>query len=229
MATRETDHLDDLGHWLSRENRTQLARLSDQIKCLAREMKAPAEGESQEDVPGMPTDEWVGRLEALAEQLDGVLLPSQVSSPARRETATDAEDESVGTVVSETIYAHADRYVVGVTLDQVDAFDRLIQAMAAQGDVVASSDTTELATHTLPVLGHAICEAADAARGLLDRVETQRLGAAPRVRHGMGETRGVYGAALATPTGAGLSGYVTLPLLYRLREEPAESCGGSLH
>lgn len=78
----------------------------------------------------------------------------------------------------------------GVTLAQVDALARLIQAVAAHGDVVAVGHVGDLAEGTLPQLGQAICDAAAALRAILDQVEGQRLG--PPVRPGVAEAPAAY-------------------------------------
>ena len=87
------------------------------------------------------------------------------------------------------------RYTFGITLAQVDALARLVQAVSAHGDVVAVGPMGDLARGTLPQLGQAICDAADALRALLDQVEGQRLGAPARPR--------VSEAGSAPPRGAG--------------------------
>ncbi len=82
------------------------------------------------------------------------------------------------------------RYTFGITLSQVDALARLIQAVSAHGDVVAVGPLDDLADGTLPQLGQAICDAADALRAILDQVEDQGL-AAP-ARPGVAEARAAY-------------------------------------
>lgn len=98
------------------------------------------------------------------------------------------------------------RYTFGTTLAQVDALARLVQAVSAHGDVVAVGPVDGLAEGTLPQLGQAICDAADAMRALLDQVEGQRLG--PPARPGVAESPAAYcmgavegnaGAHRATP------------------------------
>ena len=96
----------------------------------------------------------------------------------------------------------ADRLVFGITLDQVDALDRLIRTIAACGDVIAVAGDIELDGRTLPVLGQAALEAANAARSILDTIEEQRLDEESPRRQDVGESRGRYGPRLvAVPAG----------------------------
>lgn len=68
--------------------------------------------------------------------------------------------------------------VFGVTLDQVDALDRLVRTIAANGDVIATGGTAHLDERSLPALGDAIYDAAHAVRDILDEVGEQKLAAA---------------------------------------------------
>src|SRR5690606_15524843 len=73
----------------------------------------------------------------------------------------------------------------GVHVEQVDALDRLLGMIAAHGDVLATVQAIELAPGTLPVIGQAILDHAQAARSILDQVEAQRTGQAPGGRGGV--------------------------------------------
>jgi hypothetical protein len=66
-------------------------------------------------------------------------------------------------------------YAFGVTLNQADVLDRLVQTIAAHGDVIAASHAVALHPATLPALGAAVHDAAVSLRALLDQVATQRL------------------------------------------------------
>jgi len=70
------------------------------------------------------------------------------------------------------------RYIFGVTLEQVDTLNRLIDMISAHGDVVTTSDDAELADHTLSLLGDAIFNDARTVREIIRQVESQRLGQA---------------------------------------------------
>ncbi|CAD7720988.1 hypothetical protein LMG31884_32490 [Xanthomonas hydrangeae] len=68
-----------------------------------------------------------------------------------------------------------DAFAFGITLEQVDALDRLLLTIAAHGDVIAAGNADRLDRRTLPVLGSAIFDAAGAMRTILDQLALQRL------------------------------------------------------
>jgi len=84
----------------------------------------------------------------------GGLLAEEVSAGARRDTAG------------------APAY--SVTVAQLDALDRSLRMIAAHGDVLASVQAAELVPGTLPVIGQAIHDEAQAMRDILDQVELRR-------------------------------------------------------
>jgi hypothetical protein len=195
MSRHESDDLEGLGYLLPEDSQFRLARLSGHIKFLARLAQPRIANESLEYAPEVRMGELTFCLEVLAEQLDLVL--GEVSWPAQWVMTTDAPEHDVtSTARREVTDTNTDRFTFGVTLDQIDTLDRLIQTISAHGDVVAASDTAELADHTLSLLGHAIHDGTTAVRDLLDQVEAQRLGRGSRPRSGVGEERGVYAVGL---------------------------------
>ena len=67
------------------------------------------------------------------------------------------------------------RLVFGLSLDQVDALDRLIRIIAAHGDVISAGVAAHLDERSLPALGDAIYDAANEVRSILDQVGEQKL------------------------------------------------------
>ncbi|AKC80320.1 hypothetical protein XB05_17375 [Xanthomonas arboricola] len=57
--------------------------------------------------------------------------------------------------------------VLHLTLDQRDQLDRLLRSLIAHGDVIAMSKPECLEAQTLPTLGQAIFDAANAVRATL--------------------------------------------------------------
>ncbi len=183
------------GYFLPEDGQLRLARLGDHIRFLSRLAQPHVRGEGRDMVPEMRVEELAICLELLAEQADSVL--KQVSRPARREAATEAQRPVAGDASAQEAFDDAGGgFVFGVTLEQIDTLDRLIQTISAHGDVIAAGHAAELADHTMPLLGQAIHDGAVAVRGVLDQVEAQRLGQRLRPRAKLGEARGVYGAWL---------------------------------
>ncbi|WP_407353280.1 XAC0095 family protein [Luteimonas sp. R10] len=205
MSKFDSDDLDTTGYFLPEDSQFRLARLRDHIRFLGRLAQPRMADEAREWAPEVSMGELAFCLESLAEQVDLVL--EEVSWPAQRELEDEvADDDAVAAATPEVSDTAAERFAFGITRDQVDALDRLIQTISAHGDVLAAGHAAELANPTLPLMGQAIRDGAAAVRALLDEVEAQQLGQAPRPRPGVGEERGVYGAGPAFPAAGALSG-----------------------
>lgn len=193
MSERESDNLEGLGYFLPEDSQLRLKKLCDHMRFLVQLAQPRTWDEQQERAPEVYVGELAICMEVLAEQADLVL--EEVSWPARRETLEGAP----GPVIEATPEAPdeaGERYAFGVSLDQIDTLDRLIQMISAHGDVLATAHAAELADHTLPLLGQAIHDAAKTVRDVLDQVEAQRLRQERSPRAGVGEKRTMYGAGL---------------------------------
>jgi hypothetical protein len=67
------------------------------------------------------------------------------------------------------------RLAFGISLDQVDALDRFVRTIAAHGDVISTGVAAHLDERSLPALGEAIYDAANAVRDILDQIGKQKL------------------------------------------------------
>lgn len=222
MSKREPTDPNMPGYFLPEDSQFRLAKLSDHIKFLSRLAQPRTRDEEQEWAPEVPVGELAICLELLAEQADLVL--AEMSWRARREAVTDVAASDADAASTQQAPDEAtQRFAFGVTLDQIDALDRLIQTISAHGDVVAAGHAAELADHTLPLLGQAIFDGAKAVRDILDQVEAQRLEQAPRPRTGVGEERDVYGAWLACLVTNSSSRRISAPPPYSLLDYVGQS------
>ena len=106
--------------------------------------------------------------------------------------------KSTSTKAPEVFDAPDEGFALGVTVDQIDALNRLVRTISAQGDVVACSRAAGLDNNTLPRVGQAIYEGMEAARAILHQVEAQQL--APRIPlNRVGEERAVYDVGFVSP------------------------------
>ncbi|ASR42047.1 hypothetical protein BEN78_00080 [Xanthomonas citri pv. mangiferaeindicae] len=119
---------------------------------------------------------------------------AKTARPGGQARASSGQAEDAPAATSFGQCTDGEPFVFGLTTDQADALGRLLQTIAAHGDVIASDHAEDLADDTLSTLGLAISEGADDARVLLDQIETQRLGVASRPIHGVEEPRPRYGA-----------------------------------
>jgi hypothetical protein len=214
MSKCEAGDLDLPGYFLPEDSQFRLAKLRNYMEFLSRLAQPRSADEEREEATEVRPSELSICLELLAEQADLVLAEiswvssrQAVASAAERDAEHDGESEAM----TEVPDAAGERFVFGLTVDQVDALHRLVQTIAAHGDVLALGDTAELADGTVPTLGQAIHDAAATVRTILDQATTQRLGHGPRTRTGVGEERAVYAAGLAPSAVDDRSGSV-LPL-----------------
>ncbi|MFC4729208.1 XAC0095 family protein [Coralloluteibacterium thermophilus] len=204
-----SDRGDTLGYLLPEDSQFRLKKLQQHMAFLSHLAQPRTADEEREWAPEVSMGEVAICLELLAEQVSIVL--DEVAWPARLQGAQeraerDAEhagDDDAAAIAAamEAPDAGGGRFTFGVTLEQVDTLARLVQAISAHGDVLAVGHAGELAAGTLPQLGQAICDAAEALRRVLDEVEEQRLGKAPGRNTQVEEERGEYRVG-ATPSAA---------------------------
>ena len=68
-----------------------------------------------------------------------------------------------------------DRFVFGVTIDQIDELNSLLRTITANGDMVTVCSADALHPQSVSTLGEAIFNAALAVREVFDRIEAQKL------------------------------------------------------
>ncbi|MBA3981905.1 MAG: hypothetical protein C0462_15030, partial [Alcanivorax sp.] len=115
------------------------------------------------------------------------------ASPARSKAEAAPGDNTVEAP------AGAERLLFGVTLEQMDELDRLLNLIYAHGDVVHNSEEVDMAIGTVSAVGHAIFDDAMAAQEIMEQVTAQRLPWAPRLSPRVREEPAVYNAGFASP------------------------------
>lgn len=196
MSTFDSDDQEMTGYVLPEDSQLRLKKLHEYVEFLSHLAQPRIADEGQEYLPEIRVGEVAICLELLAEQMGLVL--DDISWPASRcERAAAAGADAVPEAREEVPDDASGRYIFGVTLEQVDTLNRLIDMIAAHGDVVTASDDAEWADHTLSMLGQAIFGDARAVREIVRQVESQRLGQARGSQTGVGEERAVYDAGSA--------------------------------
>ncbi|UNK43738.1 hypothetical protein MNO14_06675 [Luteimonas sp. S4-F44] len=209
MSNRESNDTERAGYFLPEDDRTRLTKLRDHMEFLSRLAQPRTYDEEQDDPPEVSHGDLATCLAMLAEQAELVLeamawRPSPNARPKTR-TAAEADDPAIDPDEAQHTRQEAsaaqptpaasvpEAYVFGVTIDQADALDRLVQMLMAHGDVIASGHEDDLADDTVPALGLAISEGADAVREILDQVQEQLIQPATTSRCSVREERAVYG------------------------------------
>lgn len=191
MSHFRLDDEDMPGYFLPEESQFRLARLSDHVRFLSRMAQPRTQDEERAAEPKVRMGELAFCLELLADQVDLVL--DEVSYPAQRTDKTGAAAE---------VTQGAGGGAFGVTLEQIDRLNLLIETASAHARVVAVGDATERAGQALPEVGDTICDAVNEVRALLLQIERQPL-REPKPK-GVREERAVYAVErVAPPAGGG--------------------------
>jgi len=208
MSKFEMDDEETVGYFLPEDSQFRLKKLREHMDFLSRVSQPRTANEDDEYVPDIRAGEVAVCLELLGEQvelvLDEVTYPATRELPAARSAAeardddddeeSDEDDADAGD--DSSVYAaagDAPKLRFGVTLDQIDALNRLLELISAHGDVVSAGEMADYATQTMPVVGHAIFDHAAEVRKILLQVEHQRIdGGAPRSNR-VREAPAVYG------------------------------------
>ncbi len=188
MSTYDADDRDTMGYFLPEHSQRRLQKLRDYAEFLSHIAQPRTPDAEQEGAPKINAEQVGICLEFLVEQIDLVL--SDLSFPAYRaeSDAPHAAPQAAATMPYDT----GESYRFGITLDQVDTLNRLIDMITAHGDVVTTSHATELADHTLSLLGHAIFTDARALREIIDQIESQNPNPSRHPPNGVGEAQAVY-------------------------------------
>ena len=182
MSTFDSYDRETMGYFLPEDSQLRLQKLREYAEFLSYIAQPRTPDVQQEWIPEIHVGQVAICLELLAEQVGLVL--NDLSFPAYRSESDAAAmpDDADG------------RYLFGITLEQVDTLNQLIDMIVAHGDVVTASHDAELADHTLSLLGHAIFSDARAVREIIRQLESQRLN--PRnSQPGVSEEQGVYHVA----------------------------------
>ena len=196
MSTFDSDDRETMGYFLPEDSQLRLTKLREYVEFLSHIAQPRTADVAQEWIPEIRVGEVAICLELLAEQMGLVL--DDLSFPAYRSESEAAAGVDAKLEAAEAMPGDAGgRYLFGMTLEQVDTLNQLIDMITAHGDVVNASHDAELADHTLSLLGHAIFNDARAVREIIRQVESQRLKAARGSQTGVGEERCVYHAGRA--------------------------------
>jgi hypothetical protein len=191
MSTFDSDDLETMGYFLPEESQLRLKKLGEYAEFLSHLAQPRTADEEQEWLPEIRVGEVAICLELLAEQVGLVL--DNLSWPAYRSESEAALGAGAEPEAAQEVPGNAGNgYRFGMTMEQIDTLNRLIDMIVAHGDVVIASDGAEFADHTLSSLGDAIFNDARTVRDIIRQVESQRLGQARGSQTGVGEERALY-------------------------------------
>jgi hypothetical protein len=202
MSTFDSEDLETMGYFLPEDSQLRLKKLREYVEFLANLARPRTSVEEKEWYAEIRPGEVAVCLELLEEQIAQVL--NELSWPAERgegaaaceadaeaEACTEAaEPEVVEPVMDEA----GNRFLFGVTLNQIDEINLLLESLRAHGHVVTCSDHAELSDVTLSIMGDAIVRDTEKLRDIIRDVNAQDLELARRTKPGVREERATYHA-----------------------------------
>lgn len=218
MSTNERKDQDATGEALSRDSLQRLAKLRVDVALLARVVRARQADASPEGVTEQRLAEMTDSLAWLEARIGQVLdehagSGEGIEAAALDEDEADALDDDAASQEAGEPMSDADAkpYVAGITLEQIDEINLLLESILAQGDVVTAADHAEFATATLSVIGYNIYRETSAVRDLLgDILDDQRLEPPHHPPSGVREEHASY-LALPSPSVCGGASYAPRP------------------
>ncbi len=203
MSTNASDDLETTGYFLPEDSQLRLKKLREYVEFLANLSRPRMADEQKESFAEIRPGEVGICLELLEEQIGQVL--DELSWPAERgdsvatcevdaKASAYAYAEAAAPEVAEPVMDDAgNRHIFGVTLNQIDEINLLLDSLRAHGNVVTCSDHAELADVTLSIMGDAIVRDAQKLRDIIDDVhDAQRLEATRGTRNGVREQWASY-------------------------------------
>jgi hypothetical protein len=222
MSTFNADDLETKGYFLPEDSQLRLKKLREYVEFLANLARPRKADEAKEWSAEIRPGEVAICLELLEEQIAQVL--GELSWPAERgdrAAAGEADAEAVAEAYTEAAEPDAaepvrdeagNRFLFGVTLDQVDEINLLLSSLRALGNVVTCSDHAELSDVTLSIMGDAIVRDTEKLRDINRAVNAQRLEPPRGTKPGVREEQATY---LALPARVPMGG-----VSYAVRQHP---------
>jgi hypothetical protein len=200
MSTFDADDLETTGYFLPEDSQLRLKKLREYVEFLANLARPRMADEAREWCAEIRSGEVAICLELLEEQIAQVL--DELSLPAERgeragaceaDAEAEAYTEAAEPDVAESAMDEAgNRYIFGVTLNQIDEINLLLGSLRAHGNVVTTSDHAELSDVTLSIMGDAIVRDAEKLRDIIDDVSAQELEPQHGTKPGLREERATY-------------------------------------
>lgn len=187
MSTINSEDQEGAGEVLSAHSLQRLAKLRLDVALLARLARKRQAKAPEDVVTEIHLSEIASNLAWLETHI-AQLLDERPSQHTSSEGAASGEVDATEPATGEP----DERYMSGITLDQLDAIHELLDSLRAHGDVVTCSGDAEFADGTLPAIGDAIYRDAGTLRALVDAIDAQRLGPPPGMRASVQEEGASY-------------------------------------
>jgi hypothetical protein len=207
MSTFDSDDLETTGYFLPEDSQLRLKQLREYVGFLTNLARPRRPDEDREWFSEIRPGEVAICLELLEEQIGQVL--DELSWPAERgeraapkaDAEAEAEEEEEAEACTQAAEPDAaepvmdeagNRFLFGVTLDQVEEINLLLSSLRALGNVVTCSDHAELSDVTLSIMGDAIVRDVEKLRDINRDVNAQELKPPHGTKPGVREERAAY-------------------------------------
>jgi len=172
MSTIESE-----GYFLPEDSQFRLKKLRRYVEFLSHLAQSWIADEERGGVTEIRPGEVAICLELLEEQIAQVLDALSWSTGCGDQAAAcEADAEAAKPDVAAPVMDEAGkRFIFGVTLDQFDEINLLLERLRAFGNVVTCSDHAELSDATLSIMGDAIVRDVTKLRDVISDVNAQGL------------------------------------------------------
>lgn len=216
MSKFDTEDRGALGYFLTEDGQSRLRNLHQHIVFLSR--LAEPRVDEEEDGPEIDHPALAGCMDLLAEQvqlvLDTVAWPARLQPKGKPGGDQNEADDNDDDDEAEDVDAPGDvqeavatgpggaKYLVGMTLRQIDEATNLLDMLVAQGDLLQLSGTscTQFTDNTVTMAGASIFDGAQALQALFREVNSQHLEDSPAAGMRVRETPPPYNVHVATAT-----------------------------
>ena len=221
MSTNTSNDTQANGHGLPESTERRLRKLQEYVTFLTHVVRP---GRTDGETAEIGADEWATCLKQLEQRVAPVMEALSQAVERGEDTVTSAPDaalkaretehrEATGMdaeAASIPMSPSGERYTSGITLEQIDQINLLLESLRALGNVVYCADHAEYSKATLTIMGDAIYRDVDKMHDIVDAIyESQRFGP----KYELNSVREASASYLALPAHSprGGSSYLSQP------------------
>jgi hypothetical protein len=207
MSKFDADDLETTGYFLPECTQRRLKKLQEYVTFLAHLTRPRLANEESAEIQPSELALCLDQLEKrVAPVMEALSQPfargkdAAASAPDVETEAHEGEDDAQLDTDADATGAFksrsGERYLSGITLDQVDEINLLLGSLRAIGNVVCCADHAEYSKATLSVMGDAIYRDVDKIHDIVEEIyESQRF----RPKHVLNSVREALASYLALP------------------------------
>ena len=214
MSTNTSNDTQANGHGLPESTERRLRKLQEYVTFLTHVVRP---GRTDGETAEIGADEWATCLKQLEQRVAPVMEALSQAVERGEDTVAPAPDAALNARKTDDAEAASiptspsgERYTSGITLEQIDQINLLLESLRALGNVVYCADHAEYSKATLTIMGDAIYRDVGKIHDILDTIyESQRFGP----KYELNSVREASASYLALPAHSprGGSSYLSQP------------------